>query len=278
MKKKNRILNFIMAVLISFSFLSYFIGKQDKVVYASPSINNIISKEEIMDKYYEVKKDKQELMDMYNELNRELLSEKEIMIKIKVIGSSVLIVYSMGICIYVKKYIKDKIEELSKNKINGIIEKEMTNKIDNEISKQFTVNEGHIKKMIKECSREEYLIKNKKILVISKDDDDEYEIRSLLKQFKEIETVKLNCKHYNLSNYDVIFFNDISGNIDKDEMIKIIEENDNNKAVYMYFNKTRKLLDYKKNQNINFATNNVTVSGNLLDLMKYQDDILNDRC
>ena len=108
MKKRYKILIFV-------SLFYIIVGQK---IYAVQN-NNVatMSKEEIMEKYYELKKDNQELIDKYNELNGEWSEKKESAFRFITIGSSLLLLYSMGITIYVRKHIKDKIEDLSKNKI-----------------------------------------------------------------------------------------------------------------------------------------------------------------
>ncbi len=286
MKKIYKILTLVILIFIVSS----------PVVYA---VNDeTMSEYEIMTKYYELKDENQKLKDKYNDLEQKWANEKidignkksnmdDRVTKIEIIGSALFIVFSvlapMGITIYVKKHIKDKIEELAKTKIDIMIEKEMVNKIDEKISKQVEKEKGLVEKMILDRKTEKILMETKKILAISKNNDDEEEIKKLLKQFKELKTVMLG-KQYNVDAYDVILFNDINGKIKDAEMKEIIDDNINKSAVYFYFNKRNinnpkinKMFRYEKNENINFAKSNSTICGNLLDLMKYQEDILCSR-
>ncbi|NFO88483.1 hypothetical protein FDC58_07065 [Clostridium botulinum] len=279
MKKIYKILTLVILIFIASS----------PVVYA---VNNeTMPKDEMMTKYYELKDENQKLNDKYNDLKQKWADEKidienkksnmdDSLNKIKIIGSALFIVFSvlapMGITIYVKKHIKDKIEELAKTKINIMIEKEMVNKIDDKISKQVEKEKGLVEKMILDCKKEEILMETKRILAISKNKDDEEEIKKLLKKFKELDTVILD-KQCNVDTYDVILFNNITGEIKDDEMESIIKDNNNNNAVYFYFTKIGWQFKTKETENINFASSNTTICGNLLDLMKYQEDILCSR-
>ncbi len=286
MKKIYKILTLVILIFIVSS----------PVVYA---VNNeTMSKDEIMTKYYELKDENQKLKYKYNDLEQKWANEKidignkksnmdDRVTKIEIIGSALFIVFSvlapMGITIYVKKHIKDKIEELAKTKIDIMIEKEMVNKIDEKISKQVEKEKGLVEKMILDCKKEEILMETKRILAISKNKYDEEEIKKLLKKFKELDTAILD-KQCNVDTYDVILFNDINGEINDNEMKTIINDNSNKNAVYFYFNKRNinnpkinKMFRYEKNENINFAKSNSTICGNLLDLIKYQEDILCSR-
>lgn len=276
MKKIYKILTLVILIFIVSS----------PVVYA---VNNeTMSKDEMMTKYYELKDENQKLKDKYNDLDQKY-SDKIIDIKnkalnidnsltkIKIICIGFSVLAPMGITIYVKKHIKDKIEELAKTKIDIMIEKEMVNKIDEKISKQVEKEKGLVEKMIVDCKKEKILMETKRILAISKNKNDEEEIKKLLKKFKELEPVMLG-EQCNVETYDVILFNHINGEIEKKEMETIINDNSNKNAVYFYFNKIRgQRFETKETENINFANSNSTICGNLLDLMNYQEDILCSR-
>ncbi|WP_252249351.1 NARF domain-containing protein [Clostridium sp. VAP23] len=272
MKKIYKILTLVILIFIVSS----------PVVYA---VNDeAMSKYEIMAKYYELKDENQKLKDKYNDLDQKssdkiidiknkALNIENSLTKIKIIGIGFSVLAPMGITIYVKKHIKDKIEELAKTKIDIMIEKEMVNKIDKKISKQVEKEKGLVEKMILDRKTEKILMETKKILAISKNNDDEEEIKKLLKKFIGLEPVMLG-EQCNVEMYDVILFNHINAEIEKKEMETIINNNSNKNAVYFYFNKTGGQFKTKETENINFASSNATICGNLLDLMKYQEDIL----
>lgn len=284
MKRIYRVLILAVSILIFSS----------PIVYAANT--ETMSKEEIMKKYYELKDENQKLQDKNNDLYQKWADEKiEIsnvnneVLKIITIGSAIglviAIVMPMGIFIYVKKHIKNKIEKIAKTKIDKMIEDMMVSKIDEKVSEQVEEEKGNIEKMILKCKKEENLKKNKEILVISKSKKEEDQIKNLLKPFKNTYYFILGKEPDDLSRYDVILFNDINGKLfdeNNTEAEKIIDDNRNNNAVYFYFTKeTRKQFKSSKTENINFAKSNSTLCSNLIDLMNYQDDILlnkNNKC
>ncbi len=88
-------------ILISVFFNIFCIlisGINNQAVYAAPnSINETMSKEEIMNKYYELKKDNQELIEEYNKLSHEWSDEKiEIEKKKENVDSSIVKIVTFG--------------------------------------------------------------------------------------------------------------------------------------------------------------------------------------
>ncbi|SFA71740.1 NARF domain-containing protein [Clostridium frigidicarnis] len=259
MKRIYKTLSFIVLFIIIFCPYAYAVNNEN------------MSKEEIMNKYYELKEENQKLKDKYSDLQEKWGAEKididnkksDLDDRVKVIeiygGVFAGILTVLGVSLW--PIIKNKAKEVAEN----ITDREINKKVHGEIK--------HIKLMIDDCKKEEFLMKNKTILAISKEDDDENKIKDLLKNFKKLETVMLDKRPNNLNGYDVILFNNIKGGFQKKEMQEIIQHNNNSKAVYFYFNKSNERLDIK-NDNINYATNDATICGNLLDLLKYQEDIL----
>lgn len=250
MKKIYKSLILKIMILTSFLFIVSFLGKNYKEVYAST-----ISSEEIMQKEVENLKEKNKnLEEKYSELSKTFD---------KIIGivTGVSAVFGVSVFYLVKQS-------------NKIAQKHIAKKIGEETDR--------IKSMIKACKKEEKLKNEKNILVISENDQEEQEIQKLLKPFKKITTIKIIDNSKELNKYDVILFNDINGNIQNEDMKKIINKNSNDKAVYFYFNKRDikdpnkkpKIFIYEGNENINYAKSNTTFYGNLIDLMKYQEEIL----
>ncbi|EKX79807.1 hypothetical protein CFSAN001628_009883 [Clostridium botulinum CFSAN001628] len=299
MEKMRNMCKKLILISVFFNIFCILIsGINNQAVYAAPnSINETMSKEEIMNKYYELKKDNQELIEEYNKLSHEWSDEKiEIekkkenvdssIVKIVTFGSLFLILSSMGIFVYVKKHMQNKIKELYENKINHIVENEINKKLPKEVSKQVSKKTGeeieYIEKTAKECKREQTLMKEKNILVISNDNEEEKLLKdsNLLNQFEKAEMVVLGNEIDNLGEYDVILFNDINGYLEDGEMNKIIDDNIDNKknAVYFYFTRNyKRTFKSNKPNNTNFAKSNSTFVGNLIDLMKYQDDVLKNK-
>lgn len=274
-------------ILISVFFNIFYIlisGINNQVVYAAPnSINETMSKEEIMDKYYELKKDNQELTEKYDKLNGEWSSEKDSIDnrvdKIEIIGTSILVILGASVYRMVKgidKEIKLVVENKLNEKVPLVVENEVNNKVPKVIAEKVEIETERIRRMVDDCKKEEKLMKEKNILIISEDSEKQKEIKKILKKFNKITDFRLGDELYDLNKYDVILFNNIDGASKKEELNEIIKNNDNINAVYFYFNKERKIFDSEKPDNTNFANANSTLVGNLLDLMKYQDDILNN--
>ncbi len=105
---------------------------------------------------------------------------------------------------------QNKIKELYENKINHIVENEINKKLPKEVSKQVSKKTGeeieYIEKTAKECKREQTLMKEKNILVISNDNEEEKLLKdsNLLNQFEKAEMVVLGNEIDNLGEYDVI--------------------------------------------------------------------------
>ncbi|NEU06074.1 NARF domain-containing protein [Clostridium senegalense] len=262
-------------------------GINNKIVYAVPnSINETMSKEEIMEKYYELKKDNQELIENYNKLYSEWSSKKDNIDnrvdKIEVIGASIFLILTiLGVSVYqIIKGIDNKIKLVVKNEVNNkvplVVENEVINKVPKEVERKIGDEINHIEKMVEECKREEKLKEEKNILIISKNKEEEKLLKdsNLLSQFKEPKMKILEDKIDDLNQYDVILFNDINGYLEDSEMNRIVNISINTNLVYFYFTKTKKRFESKKPDSTNFANINTTFVGNLLDLMKYQDDVL----
>lgn len=279
MKKIYKRLTLIAVFLTIFCPSIYDVN--NKIVYAAPtSISETMSKEEIMEKYYELKKDNQELIEKYNKLSEEWSSKKDnIDNRIKVIEncakviSIIIMVVLGGSVVGIFKYIKDKVP------------KEVNKKVSEKTDAEFK----YIESIIEDCKKEKELRDYKKIVVISKNNEEENILKDsdLLKQFQHVyynEYNKLENETNNLKKYDVILFNDINGYFEDFEMNRIIKTNTNKNAVYFYFNKhnvknpnQNKTFKCEGNENTNFAKSNSTFVGNLIDLMKYQDDILKNK-
>ncbi|GAA0741498.1 NARF domain-containing protein [Clostridium oceanicum] len=269
-------------------------GINSGVVYAAPnSINETMSKEEIMKKYYELKKDNQELIEKYDKLNGKWSSKKDNidnrLDKIEIYGKSILVI--LGISIFqVIKDIKNKIKSVVENEVNNkvpmVVENEISNKVPKEVSEQVSKKTKeeieYIERTAQECKREQTLMEEKNIIVISKNKEEEklLEDSNLLNQFEKVKMAIIDNKINNLAEYDVILFNDIRGNLENEEMNKIIDGNIDNKknAVYFYFTRNyKRTFKSNKSNNTNFAKSNSTFVGNLIDLMKYQDDVLKNK-
>lgn len=252
-------------ILTSFLFIVSFLGKNYKEVYAST-----ISSEEIMQKeLQDLKKNNKELEEKYLELYN-----------ITKIVKTVIVIFLGGSGISIYK-IKKKIDKEVEKRVSEEVDKEVSKKVPVEVSEKIGEETNRIELMINASKKEEQLKNEKNILVISQNDEEEKEIQRLLKPFKKITTIKTIDDIKELNQYDVIFFNDINGNIKDEDMKKIINRNSNDKAVYFYFNKRNirdpkinKMFRYEGNENINFAKSNTTLYGNLIDLMKYQEEIL----
>ncbi|EJO5347104.1 hypothetical protein NRP93_001174 [Clostridium botulinum] len=288
MKKMCKKLILISVFLNIFCILTCIIN--NGVVYAAPnSINETMSKEEIMDKYYELKKDNQELIEKYDKISGEWSSKKDSIdnsiFNIITIGSSMLVVLSMAAAIYVRKHIQNKVKQLYENKINNIIENEINKKLPKEVSDQLSKKTEEeiqcIERIANKYKTEQKLKEEKNILVISKNKEEEKLLKdlNLLNQFKQTKMRILGDKIDDLNQYDVILFNDIKGYLTDDEMNEMIRKNSNENAVYFYFNKKAgRYFKSEKPDNTNFAKSNATFVGNLIDLMRYQDDVLkNDK-
>jgi len=288
---------YIKLILISI-FLNIFCilvcGINSRVVYAAPnSINETMSKEEIMDKYYELKKDNQELIEKYDKLSHAWSDEKiEIEKKKESVDDSVFEIITIGSTIVI---VLTSIYGMSL----WVIIKHINDKVKKTVAEKAKVEIKHIEKMVGDCKREEKLKKEKKILIISKNKEVEnlLENSNLLNQFKKVKMAILGNRidSLGLAEYDVILFNDINGdftnneikemirkNHTKDtvyftdyEMNEMIRKNSNENAVYFYFNKKAgRYFNSERSDNTNFAKSNSTFVENLIDLMKYQDDVL----
>lgn len=300
MKKIFNKLILISVFMNVFCILTCIINNQ--VVYAVPnSITETMSKEEIMNKFDKLEKENEILKDKYSNLKEKLADEKIEIEKKKesvdrsifgliTIGSSVLGVLSMGGAIYVKKHIQNKVKKLYENKINCIIENEINKKLPKEVSEQVSNKAKeeiqYIERIVNKYKTEQNLKKEKNIFVLSKNKEEEKLLKdsNLLNQFEKVKMDTLGNKIDDLSKYDVIVFNDINGYLTDGEMNEMIRENSNENAVYFYFNKhnsndpkKNKIFKCKENENTNFAKSNATFVGNLIDLMKYQDDVLRNK-
>ncbi|KEH96879.1 hypothetical protein Z962_05830 [Clostridium botulinum C/D str. BKT12695] len=194
--------------------------------------------------------------------------------------------------------IKKEIGKRVQKEVNKKVIKEVNKKVPQQVAKRVGEETERVKLMIDNLKKDENLMCETKMIVISYNDEEEEEAKSLLKQFKKTQFMKFNYALHNINElcrYDVIFFNDINGYIEEKDMKKIVYDNTNNQAVYFYFNKRNirfqennikngqnnaikgqgiKTFNCEGNENINFAKSNATLCGNLLDLMRYQEDIL----
>lgn len=278
MKQLYKKIVFMVVLLNIFFNLIYGIGNE--IVFAAPNANVIskssistetMSKEEIMKKYYELKEDNQNLIEKYNKLNGEWSTKKDNidnrLDSIEIVGKALfaIITFFLGGSLYgIYISIKSKAEK----EVNAKVVEEVAEKVGTEVKR--------IESKVSEWKREEYLMKEKKILVISNSEDEQKKLvdLNLLNKFKKVKYVLLGGSLAELSERDVIIFNGINGEDKKDELETIIKENRNKRGVYFYFKKGRPRFQLDITESINFANSNTTFRGNLLDLMKYQDDVL----
>lgn len=145
----------------------------------------------------------------------------------------------------------------------GIIDKQMAKGVEKYIKR----NADKLKGLIDKQDKEDELRKDKKILVLSENEEEEKEIKEILSDFDGA-VFKSIYKKPNFKKYDVIFFNNIKGSIKQEKMIGII--NENKKLYYFYYNTTRDNLEKYGDANVTFANTKITIYVNLLTLLKYQ--------
>ncbi|MCD3245731.1 hypothetical protein G8S21_07200 [Clostridium botulinum C] len=297
MKKMYKKLVLKAIILTSIFAIFPFMSKNYNSVYAAP-----LSSEEMMQKEIDnLRKENRELREKHSEVDKELGKkyfeiDKEVY-KIKTIASiivsivSILLGGGVGLSIYkiyeVKKEIDKKVEIEVNKKVKMEVNKKVPQEVKNKVAEKVGEETKHVKLMIDDLKKEEKFMNETKIVVISHNDEEEKEAKTLLKQFKRIEFIKLDYALDNLEKlrgYEVIFFNDINAYIKDEDMKKIIDNNNDDKTVYFYFNKRNKInpkqnkiFNHNGNENINFAKSNATLCGNLLDLIRYQENILKNR-
>ncbi|MFD3157039.1 NARF domain-containing protein [Haloimpatiens sp. FM7330] len=298
MKKIYKGLIFTAILFIIFCPSICLMDTNNSIVYAAkPSINETMSKEEIMKKYYELKKDNQELIEKYNALNQKWADEKidieskkssvdDRLVTIVTVGSALLLIFSLAITIYVKNHIKNKIKQLYENKINHIVEKEIDEKLPKEVANNVEVEVEHIRKIVNECKKEEILMENKKILLLYSDKEKKSCINYVLIKFNIIRCVSIDS-NFNLSNCDIVLFNNECCNEEKAKKYKekiqnIIEENECKQGLAYFYYSTNVRLNTGISEKLNFANSQATLYANLLNLLKFHDAILsndeNDKC
>lgn len=253
-------------------------GINSQVVYAAPnSINETMSKEETMNKYYELKKDNQELIEKYDKLNGEWSSKKHSidyevdktnnrLDKIYICAGVIVLLLSVLLRMSLRE-----IRKCINDKVKSVVENEVNDKVPNEVKDKVGIEVDRLKKIVDDCKKEEKLMKEKNILVISKEYEDKKDVEDVMVRFigaKYEEVVNIN----DLEKYDAIIFNNRNNKISHEEIIEIIDKSCmDDKKVYLYFGGR---LEQKSTQNINYASSKITLYNNLMNLLKFQDDIL----
>jgi hypothetical protein len=166
------------------------------------------------------------------------------------------------------------------------VEKTVETKFNNKFDKIITEKEGDILKLIDHQSKEKRYVKNKKILVLTgKDGDDTF-----LRDFFKIMEFPINNVNYEKvekyekpkKKYDLIFVNNEKAKIKEvqegDIDFNIINSyfgNSEPETVLFYFNSNRKNYNNDKvADRLSFASAKTQIYGNLLNLFKYQELLL----
>ena len=267
-------------ILISVFFNIFCIlisGINNQVAYAEPnSTNETMSKEEIMNKYYELKKDNQELIEEYNKLSHEWSDEKiEIekkkesvdnnVIKIITIGSASLIVLTGLFGISVIGIIKH---------INHMVKSTVESKVAEKTEEEFKC----IKNLIESRREDKNLMTKKKILLLYSDEKKRNCIDYILNKFNISKCNSIDDE-FDLNNYDIILFNNECCSKEKSEEYKekiesIIEENNNKQNICYFYYSTNVRLKEGISSKLNYANSQMTLYLNLLNLLKFHEDVL----
>ncbi|KGM92970.1 hypothetical protein Z968_12600, partial [Clostridium novyi A str. 4552] len=176
MKKMYKGLVLKIMILTSIFFICTFMIKSYKYVYAAP-----LSSEEIMQKEIDdLKKENKELGEKYSELDKEAY-------KIKTIASIVITILLGGssISIYKMYEIKKEIGKKVQKEVNKKVIKEVNKKVPQQVAKRVGEETERVKLMIDNLKKDEKLMCETKMIVISYNDEEEEEAKSLLKQFKK---------------------------------------------------------------------------------------------
>lgn len=245
--------------LIIFFIVSLFAGKS---VYADTNTNNEIIKNQnnMMEKYLELENKYSELKEKWADEKIELEDEKRNvdlkLIRILTIASGLIVVGGIFENIAIKKYIKDKVAEIADKNIKS-----------------------EVKKVVENYEKEIKIKKNKSICVIYNDDDNSI-IKETLNKFDNISYLSANnisMTSIKFKKIDAIIFNDINDKLDIISIENIIKSNNNDKLVYLGFKKGYFHFqeEFKnKVKKMNYANSEITLYTNLMNALKYQDEVL----
>lgn len=245
--------------LIIFFIVSLFAGKS---VYADTNTNNEIIKNQnnMMEKYLELENKYSELKEKWADEKIELEDEKRNvdlkLIRILTIASGLIVVGGIFGNIAIKKYIKDKVAEIADKNIKS-----------------------EVKKVVENYEKEIKIKKNKSICVIYNDDDNSI-IKETLNKFDNISYLSVNnigMTSIKFKKIDAIIFNDINDKLDIISIENIIKSNNNDKLVYLGFKKGYFHFqeEFKnKVKKMNYANSEITLYTNLMNALKYQDEVL----
>ncbi len=155
-------------------------------------------------------------------------------------------------------------------------------RVDNAVAKvienEVKVKKNIIENIIDEKDKERKVKLEKKILMVSRDEESNEEVKSFLDSmgFKYIFTKKIEDISVE-EKYHLIFLNNKDGNIEKDkDGIKQIAEKISNKygkdKLYFYYNNEGLHLNYK-NIKLNYCNSEFTLYRNLIDTLLVADNI-----
>ncbi|MBZ9634067.1 NARF domain-containing protein [Clostridium sp. FP1] len=263
---------------VIFALVAFMIMFSCPVVYGTNEIENktIREIEEKIRKYddiisnYDIKskelnieldKNKNEIMEKFNILKSDWTNEKIELERKKESVDRTLI--CIGIVLTMLGFVSFREAKI-------MIDKKVNETVDNYLN----TNVDKLKKIIEVQDYEKKLIDNKKIIVLSKGNNDKNEIVEILKSFKATKYETMDRRR-NYDKYDLICFNDAKGNIEHSEIEQIIKDNKNNKKLaYFYFNNSRKQFITQETEHLNFASSKSTLYTNLINMLKYQDNVL----
>ncbi len=155
---------------------------------------------------------------------------------------------------------------------------EKVRELEERIQTSFNEKQQIIDKTFEDTTTEVLLWKNKKIKVFGEEDT------TILKQV--LKRAKFNINEHLIeqddtdSNYDVLFINNVNGEVDLDEALEVVKNLPPHVLTFYYtsryepqYNFQTRKLDITQYDKVNFAKSAAQIYGNLLNTLKYQDKI-----
>lgn len=125
-------------------------------------------------------------------------------------------------------------------------------------------------KLIQSQKFERRLKENKKIIVISENEESQEEIKNTIETFKFKNVIyRINKSYDSLPEYDLIIINNCDGEFKQEDVTDIIDSADNDDVCFVGY--TTKQLD--RNPKLNFANSKFTLYHNILMTLSFSEAI-----
>lgn len=248
---------YLFLFLIGFNFISMNINAGENTIV---SLENKMQKTEVeietLQKQYEAEKIaiRNEYTGMLNEIVKEKneikLEKDEMKSKFNFLGwfAGLLGIGSIWSIRELFKSVRQRVKDEIELKVSTIV----------------NIEKEKIEEIVKKYDVEEQLKKNKKICILSVNNENTSDIRKILNEFTGL-TYKNITDSINFSTYDLILINH-NENYEIEKINNIITQNE--KRLFFYYGSGR--ADSSK-KNVNFCNSIFTLYGNLIDLLRTQD-------